>query len=127
MTENELAAIVVDTSLDIHRRLGPGLLESAYEAVVAYELGKRGLIIERQVPVPLVWDELVIAASYRIDILVDNKLIVELKSIEKVLPVHIKQVLTYLKVSNLKLGLLINFGAAYLKDGITRLVNNLEE
>jgi len=127
MTENELAAIVVDTSVNIHRQLGPGLLESAYEAVLVYELGRRGLMIERQVPIPLIWKDMIVEDSYRIDVLVEKRLIVELKSVEKVLPVHKKQVITYLKVSGLKLGLLINFGAALLKDGITRLVNNLEE
>jgi len=127
MTENELATIVVDTALGIHRKLGPGLLESAYESILAYELGKKGLVIERQVPVPLIWDEMLIAESYRIDILVEKKLIVELKSVEKLIPVHKKQVITYLKVSGLKLGLLINFGAAIIKEGIVRLVNDLDE
>ena len=127
MTENELATIVVDTSLDIHRQLGPGLLESAYESILAYELGKKGLMIERQVPVPLIWDEMVVSESYRIDILVEKKLIVELKSVEKLIPVHKKQVITYLKVSGLRLGLLINFGAAFIKEGIVRLVNDLDD
>ena len=84
-------------------------------------------MIERQVPIPLIWKDMIVEDSYRIDVLVEKRLIVELKSVEKVLPVHKKQVITYLKVSGLKLGLLINFGAALLKDGITRLVNNLEE
>lgn len=127
MTENELATIVVDTAMGIHRQLGPGLLESAYESILAYELGKKGLMIERQVPVPLIWDEMVVAESYRMDMLVDKKLIVELKSVEKLIPVHKKQVITYLKVSGLKLGLLINFGATFIREGIVRLVNNLED
>ncbi len=127
MTENELAAIVVDTSLDIHRRLGPGLLESVYEAVLAFELGKRGLSIERQVPIPLLWNEMLVDECFRADIVVEKKLLLELKSIEKLLPVHKKQVLTYLRITKLKLGLLLNFGAYLMKDGIVRLVNGLEE
>lgn len=127
MTENELAAIVVDTSLDIHRRLGPGLLESVYEAVLAFELGKRGLSIERQVPIPLIWDGMLVAESFRADILVEKMIILELKSVERLLPVHKKQVLTYLRITKLKLGLLLNFGTYLMKDGIVRLVNGLEE
>ncbi|GAB1457869.1 GxxExxY protein [Spirochaetota bacterium] len=127
MTENELASIVVDVSLDIHRQLGPGLLESAYEAVLAFELGKRGLSIERQVPIPLIWNGMLVKESFRADIMVEKKLILELKSIERLLPVHKKQVITYLRITGLKLGLLLNFGASLMKDGIVRLVNGIDD
>jgi GxxExxY protein len=127
MTENELAAIVIDTSLRIHKGLGPGLLESAYEAVLAFELGRQGLEVERQIPMPLLWEGMIVADSYRADLIVERKLIIELKSVERLLPVHKKQVITYLRVSGMKLGLLVNFGAELLRDGIVRLVNGLEE
>jgi GxxExxY protein len=127
MTENELASIVVDTCVAIHKKLGPGLLESAYESILCFELGKRGLVIERQVPVSLTWEGMLVDISFRIDILVEKKLIVELKSIEKTLPVHKKQVLTYLRIMDIKLGLLINFGAELMKEGIVRVVNGLSE
>ena len=125
--ENDLAEIVVDTSVHIHQKLGPGLLESVYEAVLAFELGHRGIIIERQVPVPLIWNGMLVEQSFRADIIVENKLILELKSVEKIIPVHKKQVLTYLRITGLKLGLLLNFGADLMKNGIVRLVNGLED
>jgi GxxExxY protein len=127
MTENELAKIVVDTSLHIHQKLGPGLLESVYEAIVAFELGRQGIDFERQVPVPLVWDGMLMAESFRADIVVEKKLIIELKSVEKLIPVHKKQLLTYLRITGIKLGLLLNFGADLMKNGIERIVNGLEE
>ncbi|MDX9958472.1 MAG: GxxExxY protein [Spirochaetia bacterium] len=127
MTENELAAIVVDISINIHKTLGPGLLESAYESILAYELGIKGLHVERQVPLPLMWHGMIVHESFRADIIVEKKLIIELKSIEKLLPVHKKQVITYLKVSSFKLGLLLNFGSSLMKEGIVRLVNGLDE
>jgi GxxExxY protein len=127
MTENELAAIVVDTSLRIHSRLGPGLLESAYEAILAFELGKRGLIVERQVPLPLIWEGMLVEDSFRADLIIDKKLLIELKSVERLLPVHKKQVLTYLRISGLRLGLLLNFSTDLMKNGIVRLVNHLDE
>jgi GxxExxY protein len=123
MTENELAAIVVDTAFHIHCDLGPGLLEGAYEAVLAHELSVRGLKVERQKILPLVWKGLVVDDSYRPDLLVESKLVVELKSVEVLIPVHKKQLLTYLKVGRFKLGLLINFGAAMFKGGIERVIN----
>ena len=125
--ENDLAEIVVDTSVHIHQKLGPGLLESVYEAVLAFELGHRGIIIERQVPVPLIWNGMLVEQSFRADIIVENKLILELKSVEKIIPVHKKQILTYLRITGLKLGLLLNFGADLMKNGIVRLVNGLED
>lgn len=127
MTENAIAKIVVDTSINIHKQLGPGLLESAYEAVLAYELGKKGLTVERQVPLPLIWNDVLVAESYRADMIVNQKVIIELKSVERLLPVHKKQVITYLRVSGKKLGLLLNFGAELMKNGIVRIVNGLEE
>jgi GxxExxY protein len=125
--ENEIAKIIVDAALHVHKTLGPGLLESVYEVVLAYELRKRGLLRVRQSPVPIIYDSIRFEEGFRIDILVQNKVIVELKSIEATATVHSKQVLTYLRLTDLRLGLLINFGQEYLKDGITRLVNKLPE
>jgi GxxExxY protein len=127
MTENELAAIVVNVSLSIHKQLGPGLLESAYEAIIAFELGLQGLAIERQVPLPLIWHGLLVDDCFRADIIVEKKLLIELKSVEKILPVHKKQLITYLRVTGLKLGLLLNFGGELMKNGIVRLANGLDE
>jgi GxxExxY protein len=125
MTENELATIVVDIAYKIHTRLGPGLLESAYEAILAHELKKRGLSIEVQKPIPMVWDGAELGVGFRTDIVVQGKLIVELKSIEEVVPVHKKQLRTYLLITGCKLGLLINFNVELIKDGISRVVNGL--
>jgi len=125
MTENEIATIVVDAAFQIHKKLGPGLLESAYESMLFHELIKRNLHVERQVLVPLIWDGVAIDEGYRADLIVERKLLVELKSVEKLVPVHKKQVLTYLKVAELRLGLLVNFGAPLIKDGIERIVNGL--
>jgi GxxExxY protein len=127
MTENELAKIIVDTAFQLHQKLGPGLLESAYEAIMFHELATQGLHLERQVAIPLVWNGTVIDESYRADFIVERKVLIELKSVEKLIPVHKKQVITYLKVSGIKLGLLINFGAALIRDGIERIVNQLPE
>jgi len=125
MTENEIARVIVDAAYKIHTTVGPGLLESAYEAILAYELRKRGLHVDRQVPVPIVYEEIEIEEGFRADLIVAGKVIVELKAIEKVIPVHKKQLLTYLRLTKLKLGLLINFNEELIKNGITRLVNNL--
>ncbi len=127
MNENELAKIVVDASYRIHTKLGPGLLESAYQAILAYELEKQGLQIKTEVILPITYDAIIIDTGYRADIIVENLIIVELKSVEKIQDVHLKQVLTYLKVSGLHLGLLINFGAPLIRDGIKRIVNKLPE
>jgi len=127
MTENEIAREVVDAAYRVHTRLGPGLLESVFEAVLAYELGKRGLQVVRQQPIPVVYDDLRLDEGYRADIVAEDKVIVELKSVEAVAPVHKKQLLTYLRLADKRLGLLLNFGAALIKDGITRVVNGLEE
>ena len=125
MTENEIAKIVVDAAYHIHRRLGPGLLESVYETVLAYELKKRGLKVKRQVPVAIVYDAIKFDEGFRVDLIVEEKAIVELKSVENVIPVHNKQLLTYLRLNDRKLGLLINFGSELIRDGISRVVNNL--
>jgi GxxExxY protein len=127
MDENELAKIVVDTALQIHRRLGPGLLESAYHAILLIELRKRGLHVDREVKVPLRWDDVLIDVADVADLIVEQKLILELKSVEELHPVHKKQLLTYLKISDCRLGLLINFGAELIKDGIVRIANRLPQ
>jgi GxxExxY protein len=125
MTENEIAKIVVDCCFKIHTTLGPGLFESIYEETLVYELQKRGLKIERQKGIPVFYDEVKMELGFRADIIVENKVILELKSQELLAPVNSKQLLTYLKVTGLKLGLLINFGEALIKNGIHRIVNNL--
>ncbi len=127
MTENEIAKIVVDVAFKIHTMFGPGLLESAYQALMVYELKKRGLQVVSESPVPLIYEDIKLEVGYRADIIVENKVIVELKSVEKNAPVHKKQLLTYLKLADMRLGLLINFGQVLIKTGITRVVNNLEE
>lgn len=125
MTENEISKQVVDAAFKIHTRLGPGLLESVYEAVLTYELRKRGLCVERQKAIPVVYEEVRLDEGFRADLVVEGKVIIELKSVEAVARVHKKQVLTYLRLSNLRLGLLINFGEELIKNGITRVVNGL--
>jgi GxxExxY protein len=125
MTENEISKQVVDSAFKIHTRLGPGLLESVYEAVLAYELRKRGLRVERQKAIPVVYEEVRLDEGFRADLVVEDKLIIELKSVEAIAPVHKKQLLTYLRLSNLKLGLLINFSEELIKNGISRVVNGL--
>jgi GxxExxY protein len=123
--ENEVAAPIVDTAFRIHQRLGPGLLESVYQSIMVHELRKRGLRVDSEVLLPIVWDDLVINDGLRIDMIVENVVIVELKSLLQVAPVHKKQLLTYLRLANCRLGLLINFGEELIKDGISRVVNGL--
>jgi GxxExxY protein len=125
MTENEISKIVVDVCYKIHTKLGPGLLESDYEAILFYELTKRGLIVESQKSLPVVWDEVRLDIGFRTDLIVENKVILEIKSVEQIANVHPKQLLTYLKIAGMKLGLLINFNEPLIKTGITRIVNNL--
>jgi len=125
MTENEIAEVIVDTAFHIHKKLGPGLLETVYEVVLAHGLKKRGLKVKRQVPVSIVFEGLTFDEGFRADVIVEDKVIVELKSIEKVLPVHKKQLLTYLRLTDKRLGLLINFGSELMRDGISRVANNL--
>jgi GxxExxY protein len=127
MHENEIARLVVDAAYQIHTTLGPGLLESVYETILSYELRRRGLTVIRQMPIPVVYEEMSFDEGFRADLVVQSKVIVELKSIEKVAPVHKKQLLTYLRLADKQLGLLINFGEALIKNGITRIVNRLPE
>ena len=125
MNENELSKIIVDICYKIHTKLGPGLLESVYEAVLFYELNELELTVERQKPIPVIWKELKLDIGFRSDLIVENKVIIEIKSVEKINPVHPKQVASYLKITKLKLGLLVNFNESLIKNGITRIVNNL--
>jgi GxxExxY protein len=127
MTENEIAKVVVDAAYGIHTRLGPGLFEIVYEVVLAHELTKRGLNLVRQVPIPIEWESIRFDEGFRADMIVEDKVILELKSIDAVAPVHKKQLLTYLRLADKRLGLLINFGEQYIKDGISRVVNGLRE
>lgn len=127
MNENDIARIVVDTCYRIHTGLGPGLLESVYETVLARELEMRGLRVRRQVPVPIVWEDQKFDEGFRADLIVEDRVIVELKSVERTAPVHSKQLLTYLRLADKRLGLLVNFGENLIKDGIRRVVNGLEE
>ena len=125
MHENDIAKIIINSSYMIHKSLGPGLLESVYEEILAYELSKNRLNFEKQKELPLAYNNIHFKTGFRVDLFVEKKVIVELKSVEIILPVHKKQLLTYLKISNSKLGLLINFNSALIKDGIKRVVNNL--
>ncbi len=125
MTENQLSEIIVNTCYQVHIELGPGLLESAYEEILAYEFTQKGLKFSRQQPVPLIWKNDKLNIGFRADLIIEGKVLVEIKSVEVLAPVHKKQVLTYLKLTGLKLGLLINFNEALFKDGVTRIVNNL--
>jgi GxxExxY protein len=125
MNENELSKIVVDCIFKVHKNIGPGLLESAYEECLFYELSKTGLLVERQKPLPLFYETIKMEIGYRLDFLVDNKLVIEVKAVEALNDVHKAQVITYLKLSGCKLGLLVNFNVVLIKDGIKRIVNNL--
>jgi len=127
MTENEIGTIVIDAAVTVHRELGPGLLESVYEVVLAHELEDRGLEAVRQVPVAIRYKKINFNEGFRADIIVNDKIILELKSIEKVTAAHKKQLQTYLRLTGHKLGYLLNFGEASMKTGITRCVNGLEE
>lgn len=123
MTENQISKIVLDAAFKVHTNLGPGLLESAYQECLFYEINKTGLAINKEVPLPLNYESVRLDVGYRIDLLVENKFIVEIKAVEKLTDVHLAQILTYLKLSNVKLGLLINFNVARLKNGIKRVIN----
>jgi iron complex transport system substrate-binding protein len=120
----ELAAIVIDRGLALHRELGPGLLESVYEWVLTHDLERRGIRVSRQRPIDISYDGLVFRDAFRVDLLIENRLLVELKSVERLAPLHGKQVLTYLRLMQLPLGLLMNFGAGTFKEGLRRVVNN---
>jgi GxxExxY protein len=125
MTENEISKIVVHSCFEIHKKLGPGLFESVYEEILFYELNKMGLEVKRQVVLPVKWEELTLDKGYIADLIVNDKLIIELKSVEKISTLHQKQLLSYLKLSGMKLGLLINFNVSLIKNGIQRIVNGL--
>jgi len=125
MTVNEIAKIIVNTAYDIHVKLGPGLLESVYEEILYFELTEQGLYVERQKPIPVFWKNIRMEIGFRADLIVEKKVIVELKSVERIAPVYPKQLLTYLRILDNRLGLLINFNEKYIKDGIRRVVNDL--
>jgi GxxExxY protein len=125
LSENEIGTILVDTVIGIHRHLGPGLLESVYETVLAYELKQRGLVAQRQVPISIVYKGIVLEESFRADLVVADKVIVELKSVEQISKAHRKQIQSYLRLTGLKLGYIFNFGSALMRDGIVRAVNGL--
>ena len=126
MTENDISYQVIGAALDLHKNIGPGLLESSYETALVYDLRQMGLDVKQQVAMPFIYKEIKMDVGYRLDILVENKVIVEVKAIECLASVHYAQLHTYLKMSRLKLGLLINFNCKLLKDGLHRIVNNLE-
>lgn len=125
MTENELSKVVFNCALKVHQTLGPGLLESASEECLYYELKKTGLDIQKQKPLPLIYEEVKLDIGYRLDIIIENKLILEIKAVDALNEIHFAQLLTYLKLTNCKLGLLINFNVTLIKNGIRRIVNNL--
>ena len=127
MNENQIAAAVVDAAFKIHTTLGPGLLESIYEATLEYELRNRGLSVLRQIGLPVYYEGLKLEIGYRVDLIVGDKVIIEIKSIEALAPIHKRQLLTYLRLANMRLGLLINFNVERIKDGIQRVVNRLAE
>lgn len=124
MEINDITGIIIEECIKIHRELGPGLFESVYEEVLSYRLSKRNLKVERQVQIPVVYEEVKLDIGFKADLIVEDEVIIEIKSIEKLAPVHHKQLLTYLRLTTLKVGLLINFNEELLKDGIKRIVNN---
>ncbi len=125
LKENEVAKVIVDVAYHIHRKLGPGLLESVYHAVMVYELRKRGLRVLSREPIPVVWEEVRLEIGFEADLIVEDVVVVELKSVEQLARVHKKQLLTYLRLMDRRLGLVINFGAEFIADGIARVVNGL--
>lgn len=125
MTENEIANKVIGLAIEVHRALGPGLLEKAYQECLHYKIAQAGLFSEKEKPMPLIFEEVKLECGYRIDILVESKLVIEIKSVEALHDVHLAQTLTYMKLGDYKLGLLINFNTSLLKNGIKRVVNNL--
>jgi GxxExxY protein len=127
MTENQIAKAVVDVAYKLHTELGPGLLETVYEVLMEHELVRRGFSVRRQVPVPIEWNGVKFTEGFKADLIVNDLVIVELKSVEKLAPVHAKQLLTYLRLKKLRLGLLINFGEEVIKEGIKRVVNGLKD
>ena len=126
-TIDEIASVIVDSAIKVHTKLGPGLLESAYEACLSHELKKRGLKVDRQIPQPVYYDDIIIDVGYRLDLLVNDSVIIELKAVENVLPIHQAQLMTYLKLSGKTLGFLINFNTVLIKNGIKRIANHFQE
>ncbi|QTN33960.1 GxxExxY protein [Akkermansiaceae bacterium] len=126
-TIDEIASVIVDCAFKVHTKLGPGLLESAYEACLAHELKKRGLKVDRQIPQPVHYDDTFIDIGYRLDLLVNDSIIIELKAVEQILPIHHAQLMTYLRLSEKTLGFLINFNTVLIKNGIKRIANNFKE
>ena len=127
MKENDIGTIVIECAISVHRELGPGLLEIVYEVALVHELSERGLDVKRQIPIPIRYKSIIFGEGFRADCIVEDKVLLELKSLEHINVVHKKQIQTYLRLTNLKLGYLLNFGAGLMKDGITRCVNGLEE
>jgi len=127
MNENEIGAIIIDTAINLHKKLGSGLLESVYESVLMKLLSKRGLSVQRQVSIPIEYEGEFFDEGFRVDLFVEGKVIIELKSAEKIIGAHKKQLLTYLKLTNTKLGFILNFGTEFMKDGIIRIVNGLSD
>jgi GxxExxY protein len=127
MTENDIGRIVVDAAVAVHRELGPGLLESVYEVILAFELGQRGLSVKRQVPISIHYKQITFDEAFRADLMVEERVVIELKSVEQISQAHKKQLLTYLRLTGCKLGFLLNFGEALMKRGITRTVNGIED
>jgi GxxExxY protein len=125
MTENEISHIIMGAALDVHKALGPGLLESAYKECMAYKLRVSGLFIEKEKPMPLIFEEVKLDCGYRMDILVEQKVVIEIKSVDAINDVHLAQILTYLKLGDYKLGLLINFNVVLIKLGVKRVINGL--
>ena len=123
MDTNEITKQIIGSAIEVHKSLGPGLLESAYESCLVYELTSKGFQIEQQKPLPVEYKEVIVDCAYKLDIVVNNNVIIELKSVDAILPIHKAQLLSYLKLPDIKVGLLINFNVPFLKDGIVRLVN----
>ena len=125
MTENEISKIIIEEAIHIHKSIGPGMLESAYAHCLAYRLAKRGLKVRSEVPVPLIFEEVKLECGYRADLVIENAVVIEIKSIEAIAPIHVAQTLTYLRFLHLKLALLLNFNSLLMKDGIKRVVDHL--
>ncbi|SNS66742.1 GxxExxY protein [Belliella buryatensis] len=125
MTENEISKEIINSCYTIHSELGPGLYENIYENILAYELSNKGFDVKRQKPIPVIWQGMIFENSFKADLIIENKVLIELKSIEALSKVHYKQVITYLKLTNIKLGLLINFNESLLRDGVKRIVFGL--
>lgn len=124
MTENEISTIIIGLAIQVHKALGPGLLENVYQECLHYKIKQKGLLVEKEKPMPVIFEEIKLDCGYRIDLLIENKFIVEIKSVESLTTIHLAQTLTYLKLGNYKLGLLINFNEILLKNGVRRVIND---